>query len=52
MKNDTVWKIEVYDGKKWVAYGQPSNNFARLYKMCEKFAENGQKARVVKDARG
>lgn len=45
---NTKWIIEVYDGKKWNRYGQPSENFARLYKMCEKFAENNQKARVVK----
>lgn len=47
MKNE-VWKIEVYENGTWRDYGTPSNNFARLYKMCERFAENGRKARVVK----
>lgn len=43
-----LWKIEVYEDGKWRDYGAPSSNFARLYKMCEKFAENGRKARVVR----
>lgn len=47
MKN-LMWKIEVYENGVWRVYGQPSSNFAKLYKMCEKFAENGTKARVVR----
>lgn len=46
--NDQVWKIEVYENGIWKQYGTPSTNFAKLYKMCEKFAANGQKARVVR----
>ena len=51
MKN-VVWKIEVYENGAWRDYGTPSSNFAKLYKMCEKFAENGTKARVVKVTEG
>lgn len=46
--NNTMWKIEIYENGAWRDYGQPSSNFAKLYKMCEKFAENGTKARVVR----
>lgn len=43
-----MWKVEVYENGKWRTYGNPSADFGRLYKMCEKFAENGTKARVVR----
>lgn len=46
--NETLWKIQIFVNGAWCDYGQSSSNFARLYKMCEKFAENGTKARVVR----
>lgn len=43
-----MWKIEVYENGNWVAYGNPSTDFSRLYEMCKKMCENGRKARLVK----
>lgn len=45
---ETSWKIEVYENGAWRQYGKVSSNFAELYAMCKKMAENGRKARVVK----
>lgn len=47
-----IWQIEVYENGTWRTYGNPSKNFAKLYKICEKFAENGTKARVVRVKEG
>lgn len=41
-----MWIIKIYENGVWRPYGSPSKDFHRLYQMCEKFAANGQKARV------
>jgi hypothetical protein len=43
-----MWIIELYEDGYWKKYGQPSSDFTKLYGMCRKFAENGQKARVIR----
>lgn len=43
-----MWKIEIYENHVWKQYGQPSADFHRLWTICERFAANGQKARVVR----
>lgn len=43
-----MWQIEVYENGLWIKRGQPSSDFHKLYAMCTKYCENGQKARVVK----
>lgn len=42
------YQIEVLENGTWRPYGAITEDFAKLYDMCRKFAENGRKARVVK----
>lgn len=48
MITSNLWVVQLYEDGYWKEYGQPSNDFSKLYEMCRKFAENGQKARVVR----
>lgn len=41
-----MWIVKIYENGKWRQYGSPSSDFHRLWKICEKFSENGTKARV------
>ena len=48
MTTSNLWVVQLYDNGYWKDYGNPSTDFAKLYGICRKFAENGQKARVVR----
>lgn len=44
------WQLQVFENGAWRPYGTATTEFAKLYAMCKKMAENGQKARIIKVA--